>query len=184
MPHPPGTTFETPRETKPWATYNASQKDSVRLDIPNLGYVAGTPKEMADLAFELLAKAREAGLDLGDDSEPAWSKERMMTLIARLEVIIRNFLAGGMNAQQEPVAALKFVHPIRHNNPTDLLTHMQHCLWMLTEMPKFVEANRVRKFNRWLSDIGGVLRTLGIVTLDDLRTLFAPEGAEINHTKV
>ena len=48
-------------------------------------------------------------------------------------------------------------------------------------MPKFVEANRIRKFNRWLSDIGGVLRTLGIVTLDDLRTLFAPEGSVIDH---
>lgn len=183
MHHPPGTKFGAIRETKPWATYNDKTK-LIRLDIPHCGYMAGTPKEMADLAFELLAKAREGGLDLGDDSEPAWSKARMMTLIARLETIIRDFLSNKMSATPSPVEPLKFVHPIRHNNPTDLLTHMQHCLWMLTEMPKFVEANRIRKFNRWLSDIGGVLRTLGIVTLDDLRNLFAPDGAEINHTKV
>lgn len=145
--------------------------------------VTSSPQEMVDLAFSLLAKCKEAGLDLGDDSEPPWTKERMLLLIEKLHAIIYTFLSGTGTARQQPVEKLNNVQPIRHQNPEGLLMHMQHCLWMLTEMPKFVETNRVRKFNRWLSDIGGVLRTLGIVTLDDLRILFAPEGAEINHAR-
>lgn len=142
-----------------------------------------TPQEAVDLARAVLAKAKEAGLDLGDDSSPPWTKERMLALVAGLESIIYTFLSGNCKTPGAPVEQLKNVQPIQHRNPVGLLMHMQHCLWMLTQMPKFVEQNRLYKFNRWLSDIGGVLRTLGIVTLDDLRILFAPEGAEINHER-
>lgn len=156
----------------------------IQVAFPPLDTVfQATPQEAVDLAFALLAKAKEAGLDLGDDSDPPWTKERMLLLIEKLNVIIRNFLAGAGKATMHPVVPLKHVHPIRHQNPEGVVMHMQHCLWMLTEMPKFVEQNRIRKFNRWLSDIGGVLRTLGIVTLDDLRILFAPEGAQIDHER-
>lgn len=142
-----------------------------------------TSQEAVDLARNLLAKAKEAGLDLGDDSDPPWTKERMLALVAGLESIIYTFISGNCKTPGAPVEKLKNVQPIRHNNPVGLLMHMQHCLWMLTEMPKFVEQNRIRKFNRWLSDIGGVLRTLGVVTLDDLRILFAPEGTVIDHER-
>lgn len=154
----------------------------IQIAFPPLSTIfLATPQEAVDLAFGLLTRAKAAGLDLGDDSDPPWTKERMLLLTEKLEAIIYANLAGAGRLQ--PAEPLKNVHPIRHQNPDCLLLHMQHCLWMLGEMRTFVEANRIRKFNRWLGDVGGVLRTLGVVTLDDLRTLFAPEGAAINHDR-
>ena len=65
--------------------------------------------------------------------------------------------------------------------------HIQHLKYELEKIPQFLEIgaqSKREKAFRWLSDVGGVMRSeLGLISIAELSRLFRPEADQLSDTR-
>lgn len=69
------------------------------------------------------------------------------------------------------------LQPERNDRP-DVLSRAKHVLWMALETRDLVDADRMEKAFRWLGFIQGWLWTVGIYTVDELKSHNMPTSEE------
>jgi len=55
------------------------------------------------------------------------------------------------------------ISPIKDGDP------LEHALWMIDNIPEFLDAKRIEKAMRWLGFVQGIFYTEGIYTIEEMK---------------